>query len=60
MYITRVSQSDDGGDWNCNLSLADYPPGWGEEQIETTEETEDEAAAEGEEATTDEEAATTE
>lgn len=59
MYITRVSQSDDGGDWNCNLSLADYPPGWGEEQIENTEETEDEAA-EGEEATTDEEAATTE
>lgn len=36
MYITRTSQSDDGGEWNCNLSLADYPPGWGAEQIETS------------------------
>lgn len=52
MYITRVSQSDDGGEWNCNLSLADYPPGWGEEQIETTEETEE--TEDGEETSGDE------
>ena len=30
MYITRVSQSGDS-DWTCNLSLKDYPPGWGTE-----------------------------
>ena len=40
MYITRASQSDDGGDWNCNLSLADYPPGWGKEQLQTTTDSE--------------------
>lgn len=40
MYITRASQSDDGGDWNCNLSLVDYPPGWGKEQLQTTTDSE--------------------
>ncbi len=29
MYITKVSQ-DDSGEWNCNLTLVDYPPGFGE------------------------------
>ena len=56
MYITRVSQSDDGGDWTCNLSLADYPPGWGEEQIETTDdEEESEDSEDTSEETTEEE-----
>lgn len=32
MYITRASHSDDGGDWTCNLTLQDYPPGWGVEE----------------------------
>lgn len=32
MYITRASHSDDGGDWTCNLTLTDYPPGWGVEE----------------------------
>ena len=34
MYIVRSSQSLDGGDWTCNLSLLDYPTGWGKETIE--------------------------
>lgn len=34
MYITRASHSDDGGDWTCNLTLQDYPPGWGVEEAE--------------------------
>ena len=34
MYIIRASHSDDGGDWTCNLSLVDYPPGWGVEEVE--------------------------
>lgn len=29
MYITKVSQ-EDSGEWNCNLTLVDYPPGFGE------------------------------
>lgn len=29
MYIIRVSQ-DDSGVWECNLTLVDYPPGFGE------------------------------
>lgn len=36
MYLTRVSESDDAGDWTCNLSLVDYPPGWGAEELETS------------------------
>jgi len=34
MYITRASHSDDGGDWTCNLTLQDYPPGWGVEEVD--------------------------
>ena len=29
MYITKASQ-EDSGEWNCNLTLVDYPPGFGE------------------------------
>ena len=29
MYITKVSQ-DDSGVWDCNLTLVDYPPSFGE------------------------------
>ena len=29
MYISKASQ-DDSGEWNCNLTLVDYPPGFGE------------------------------
>lgn len=28
MYIEKISQ-DDNGDWSCNLTLVDYPPGFG-------------------------------
>ena len=41
MYTTRVSQSNDGGDWNCNVALADYPPGWGKEELESSEDSEE-------------------
>ena len=47
MYITKVSQSDDG-ESKCQLTLADYPPSFGElkeetsEDEETTDETTDE------------------
>lgn len=31
MYITKVSQDDSGdSEWSCNLTLVDYPPGFGE------------------------------
>jgi len=36
MYLTRVSESDDAGDWTCNLALVDYPPGWGAEELSTS------------------------
>ena len=42
MYIIRVSQTSDGGDWTCNLSLVDYPPGWGQEELETDNENDEE------------------
>ena len=29
MYVTKVSQ-EDSGEWDCNLTLVDYPPGFGE------------------------------
>lgn len=29
MYITKVSQ-EDSGQWDCNLTLVDYPPSFGE------------------------------
>lgn len=38
MYISRTSQSDDGGDWNTSLTLVDYPPGWG---VETSDNNQD-------------------
>lgn len=53
MYITRVSQSDDGGDWTCNLSLTDYPPGWGKEEIQSSEDEESAEDTEEETAETD-------
>ena len=34
MYITRVSHSNGGGEWEANITLVDYPPGWGEENLE--------------------------
>ena len=43
MYITRISQSNDAGDWTANLSLVDYPPGWGkEEKKENSDNSDDE------------------
>ena len=30
MYITKISQDDPDGNWTCNLTLVDYPPGFGE------------------------------
>lgn len=30
MYIIRVSQDDDARNWDCSLTLVDYPPGFGE------------------------------
>lgn len=30
MYISKISQDDQDGDWNCKLTLVDYPPGFGE------------------------------
>ena len=33
MYISRVSQAMDSGDWTSNLTLVDYPPGWGKEEV---------------------------
>ena len=47
MYTTRASQSDNSGDWTCNLSLVDYPPGWGEEETEDNNEDSDEAGSSG-------------
>ena len=38
MYIIRVSQTSEGGDWTSNISLVDYPPGWGKEEVKTDEE----------------------
>lgn len=42
MYITNVSQSNDGGDWTCNLTLVDFPPGWGKEEKEEEKDDDDE------------------
>ena len=41
MYITQISQANDGGDWTCQKTLVDFPPGWG---VEEKEEDEDEDA----------------
>lgn len=44
MYITKVSNTDSGdGDWACSLTLADFPPSFGEyEEGEEEEDSEDE------------------
>ena len=42
MYIIRTSQTSEGGDWSCNLSLVDYPPGWGKEDLKAEAEENDE------------------
>ena len=36
MYVVRTSQSLDNGDWTCNMTLVDYPTGWGKEEIESS------------------------
>ena len=41
MYVTESSQSNDNGDWTVQLTLVDFPPGWGKEEKEE-EEDEDE------------------
>lgn len=41
MYIVRVSQTSEGGEWSTNLSLADYPPGWGKEELTNNSEEEE-------------------
>lgn len=41
MYIIRASHTNDEGQWSTQLSLVDYPPGWGEEVQETEEDTGD-------------------
>ena len=46
MYITITSQSSEGGEWGTNLTLKDYPPGWGKEDL--TENTDDEETEEDE------------
>ena len=46
MYIIRVSQSSEGGDWNTNLSLVDYPPGWGKEDLTEDNNNEDDSNSE--------------
>ena len=40
MYITRVSQSESDG-WECGISLADYPPSFGEYKEESSEDEEE-------------------
>ncbi|WP_458454191.1 hypothetical protein [Methanobrevibacter sp.] len=41
MYITKVSQDDSGdSEWSCNLTLVDYPPGFGEPSKTETDEKE--------------------
>ena len=48
MYITESSQSNDNGDWTAQLTLVDFPPGWGKEEKEEKDEDEDEDATESE------------
>lgn len=42
MYLSKVSQDDNEGDWVANLTLVDYPPSLGEPKEEETTDTEDE------------------
>ena len=44
MYISRCSQSESNNEWGCNMTLVDYPPGFGEFKKEEEEETDDESA----------------
>lgn len=48
MYVTKVSQ-DDSGEWNCNLTLVDYPPGFGEPAKTDNEDTNKDTEEEGDE-----------
>lgn len=61
MYITRVSQSSDGGEWSTNLSLMDYPPGWGKEELKSddSEEESEDGTGTADEGTTGEDGETT-
>jgi len=56
MYITRASHTNNGGEWTANITLVDYPPGWGEENLE--EQTQEEENAEEDETSADEEETT--
>ena len=48
MYVTITSQSSEGGEWGTNLTLKDYPPGWGKEDLtENTDSEEEEEDATG-------------
>ena len=51
MYITMTSQSSEGGEWGTNLTLKDYPPGWGKEDLtentDSEEEEEEDTNADG-------------
>ncbi len=54
MYIIRTSQSLDNGDWTCNMTLVDYPPGWGKEVIEESSDEEEEEDEESSDEESDE------
>jgi len=50
MYITKTSHDDSvDSSWTANITLADYPPGFGEapSESESTEETEDTSSTDG-------------
>ena len=55
MYITRVSHSNDDGDWTCSLSLSDYPPGWGVETQDSSSESEESDSSDDESSSSDDE-----
>ena len=58
MYIVQLSQSEDSnGDWTANMTLLDYPPSFGTDTGENTDEEEEETT---EEETLDEETTTEE
>lgn len=42
MYIIKVSQEDDDGNWVCSLTLADYPPSLGEPKEENIQDKKEE------------------
>lgn len=55
MYITKVSSDESSTGWITNLTLVDYPPGFGEPEEAKSD---DEESEDEEDTTTDEEAAT--